>query len=272
VERSQATFFCRVRHRVMIRLLFGLTLAVLACAQGQAPPTFEVASIKPNRTGAPNSGFRRAGPGMLNALNDTLKMLVQYAYDVQDYQVIGGPNWFDSDRYDVLAKPEAGADAGSATPAERTALLRRRVQSLLADRFQLTLHRTTKELPMFALVVGKTGPKLKESTSSASELVSNGHHLTCNKVALAALAKVFLQGELRRPVADQTGLKGEFDFTLDWVTDNGERKAASEESSGGGEGPSLFTALQEQLGLRLEPQKGPVEILVIDRAERPSEN
>ena len=249
--------------------IVGVAVAMAAYAQS---PSFDVVSVKPNRSGARNSGYRRAGPGILNATNVTLKMLVEYAYDVRDYQISGGPNWFDSERYDVLAKPAPGADSGSSTAAGQKALLRLRVQALLSDRFQLALHQSTKELPTFALVLAKNGPRqLKEPDGSPTDLISNGHHLTCQKVSMDMLARVFLQGELGRPVSNQTGVKGEFNFTLDWVA---ERKPPAEgrEETALPEGPSLFTALQEQLGLRLEPRKGPVEILVIDRAERASEN
>jgi uncharacterized protein (TIGR03435 family) len=255
-------------------LAFGLFggLTYLAAA----PPTFEVAVIKPNKTGAGNRGFRRAGPGELNALNDSLKMLIAYAYDVRDYQIEGGPSWIDSESYDILAKPEAGVDDDLKTNAERTARLRLRVQALLADRFQLKLHRTTRELPMFALVVAKNGSKLKPSTSTRSESISNGHHLSCERVTMETFCKVMLQGELGRWVADKTGLTGEFDFTMDWAPDEGRRRFPGEEagaaSTPGGDGPSFFTALQEQLGLKLEPQKGPVEVLVVDSAAFPSEN
>jgi uncharacterized protein (TIGR03435 family) len=249
------------KHSIHIVLAAGLMIAPSGHAQ-----TFEVASIKPNRTGARNSGFRRAGPGELNATNVTLKMLIAYAYDIRDYQISGGPNWLDSDRYDILAKPEITAETVAEKPADRNALLRLRVRSLLSDRFQLTLHPSTKELPRFALIVGKNGPKLNASTSSASELVTNGHHLTCQKVTIDAFAKVFLQGQLGRSVVNKTGIPGEFDFIMDWAPDQPDGE------SGNSEGPSFFTALQEQLGLKLEPDKGPVEILVIDRAERASEN
>lgn len=258
-------------------LTLGVITAYLGFAQPALQPAFEVASIKPNRTGARNSGFRRAGPGALNATNVTLKMLISFAYEVRDHQISGGPDWIDSERYDILAKSEDGAGTQARTTEERNALLRLRVQKLLADRFQLTLHRTTRELPMFALVVGKNGTKqLHPAMGSGSELVTNGHHLTCRQITMATFARTFLQSELGRSVVDRTGLTGEFDFTLDWVRDEAQHRLADLETdapaAAGGEGPSFFTALQEQLGLKLEPAKGPVEILVIDRAERASEN
>ncbi len=245
-----------------------LGVAVLGQLQADVA-TFEVASIKPNRSGARNSGFRRAGPGELNATNVTLKMLVAFAYDVRDYQIAGGPNWLDSERYDILAKPDLSTGPGPTAEAARRELLRARVQTLLADRFQLKLQHTTKELPMFQLVIGKNGPKLNATKNTQSELLSNGHHLTCQKVTVASFAKIFLEGQLRRSVKDMTGLTGEFDFTLDWAPDEAPPGA---EPAPATDGADLFTAVQEQLGLKLEPAKGPVEILVVEQAERASEN
>jgi bla regulator protein BlaR1 len=246
-----------------------LWLAFAPLCQAQTPPAFEVVSIKPNRTGARSSGFHRAGGGNLNAINVTLKTLIGYAYDVRGYQISGGPPWIDSERYDILAKPE-GTELDSRTA--RVELMRHRVQALLADRFQLTITKTTKELPMFTLVVAKNGPKLTRAKGDDRDMVTNGHHLTCRTTSMESLAKNFLQGELGRFVADRTGLKGEFDFTLDWAPQEGEPRQSDGEPSTVPEGASLFMALQEQLGLKLEPTKGPVEILVVDHAERASEN
>ncbi len=243
----------------MLRFLkIAIAAAVLAVPMPGAEPAFEVASIKPNVSGARNSGYRRAGPGELNATNVTLKMLITMAYDVQGFQVTGGPGWIENDRFDVLAKPAPGSD-----PSRE--MLRRRVQSLLADRFQLVLHRTSRELPRFVLTIGKNGPKLHEATSSTSDMFDNGHQITAHRTTMATFAKIALQGELGRAVSDQTGLTGEYDFTLDWAP-------TSETGETSADGPSFFTALQEQLGLKLESDKGPVEILVVDRAQRPSEN
>ncbi len=259
----------RTRHLLRKQwILAAVAMAAFAQSQG---PAFEVAAIKPNHSGAGNSGFRRAGAGELNAINITLKRLIAYAYDLQDYQITGGANWLESERYDILAKPPSG-EALPSTNTERTAQLRLRVRALLSDRFQLTFHKTTKELPIFVLLVGKNGPKLNEAKAGDMELLTNGHHLTCRKVPVERFAGVFLQGQLRRSVIDKTGLQGDFDFTLDWTPDEGPGKAPGAESASPGDAPSFFTALQEQLGLKLEPAKGPVEILVIDRAERASEN
>lgn len=241
-----------------------ITLMTAALAKPQSQ--FDVVSIKLAPPGARNSGYRRSPAGVLNATNVTLKMLVAYAYDVREYQISGGPGWFETERYEILAKGDPAAPEPSST-SERTALMRTRVQAMLTDRFHLTLHRTAKELPIFHLVIGKNGPKgLRESTASQSDLVDNGHHLTCHKTSLDSFARIFLQGELRRPVLNQTNLPGEFDFTMDWTPDEGRDQPAT------GDSPSFFTALQEQLGLKLVPAKGPVEILLIDHADHPSEN
>src|ERR1700733_10402250 len=198
---SQATYGQTHRQKGGRRVLVARHLIWIICAVGLAQPAFEVASIKPNRSGQGNSGFRRAGAGELNAINITLKKLIAYAYDVQDYQISGGPDWMDSERYNILAKP--GTEPAPATGAGGTSLLRLRLQALLADRFQLSFHRATKELPIFTLAVGKNGPKLKAATASQEELLSNGHHLTCQKVSMAFFSKVFLQGELGGPVSDK---------------------------------------------------------------------
>lgn len=260
------------RHLIQKLCLVAQLGAVLGYSQSQ----FEVVSIKPAAPGARNSGYRGAPAGVLNATNVSLKMLISYAYDVRDYQVSGGPGWLDTEKYEVLAKSDSAAPE-PASPSERVALMRARVQAMLADRFHLTLHRTTKELPIFRLVVGKNGPKgLGEPKSTSSDMVDNGHHLVCHKTSLDSFAKIFLQGELGRPVVNQTGLAGEFDFTMDWVPDEGQNRRPGEEpatvSTSAADGPSFFTALQEQLGLKLEPAKGPVEVLVIDHAERASGN
>jgi bla regulator protein BlaR1 len=195
---------------------------------GQAqPPTFEVASIKPAQPGRTVTSSNVEPGGTLRIKNYTLKALIMYAYGVFDFQVSGGAGWVATDGFDIVAI----ADRVEAEPARRLEQARLRLQTLLADRFQLRTHRETKELPVYALVLAKA-----------------------------------LSRELGRPVEDQTGLTAAFDFKLKWTTDF----AAPE--SGKSDAPSLFTALQQQLGLRLESRKGPVEVIMIDRASKPSEN
>ena len=225
-------------------------------------PIFEIVSVKPTQGQPVNSGFRRANGGMLNATTVSVRFLIEYAYDVRDDQISGGPSWLDSERYEVLAKPAEGADTSGGT--KQTKL---RTQSLLADRFQVVLHRETKELPVLVLSVGKNGPKgLREATAGRPDFVSNGHHLNCQRVSMEMFARDFLARETGRSVTDKTGIAGDFDFTLDWSSDDAPGDGAIPKF------PPLFLAIQEQLGLKLDQTKGPVEVLVIDHAERPAEN
>jgi uncharacterized protein (TIGR03435 family) len=291
----------------MIRTIAAASFLALAFGQS---PTFEVASIKPTAPGGPGGrgmvGIQMAPGGRFNATGVTAKLLIGQAYDVRDFQISGGPGWMGSDRYDIIAKPENSStgdllpDPSKVTGDQMKTfqeLQRLRLQALLADRFQLKIHRETKELPVYALVVGKGGPKLQESKADAPSSDdfkdfkgpdrSRGRgmrmgpgQLSGQMVQLPFLTQVLSQ-QLGRPVIDKTGLKGTYDFTLKFTPD---------QSQGGGgpfgdlppgvkappppdpNGPSIFTAVQEQLGLRLESQKGPVEILVIDHVEKPSEN
>ncbi len=254
-------------------IIFGLMSAPPSRAQEQAktdaPKEFEVASIKPSAPGGRGVRIQMAPGGRLDVSNVTLKILIQQAYGVKDFQISGGPGWINSDRYDVVAK--ADGDVG------RAEQLRPLIQKLLADRFQLTIHRDTKELPVYALVVGKNGPKLKESASNGP-----GAQIRMGRGVIngQAMGMGMLASELSRPlgrtVIDRTGLKGQYEIKLEWTPEDGPGHGPGDgpESAPPPDttGPSLFTALQEQLGLKLESSKGPVEIIVIDRVEKPSEN
>jgi uncharacterized protein (TIGR03435 family) len=228
-------------------------------------PTFAVASIKPTEGQPLNSGFRRAAPGALNATNVTVKMLIEFAWGVREDQISGGPGWIETDHYEVVAKPSDDASVNDA------AVTRLRTQSLLADRFHLVLRRQTKDATVLALIVEKNGPKgLKASTAARPDFVSNGHHLTATGLSMASFARDFLASTLTRTVVDKTGINGAFDFALDWSPDdappdgNGKAGIASQ--------PPLLVAIQEQLGLKLEQQKGTEEYLVVDRIEKPTGN
>jgi uncharacterized protein (TIGR03435 family) len=249
----------------------------LASAQTPHPPEFEVASIrqhvfagKPNECrGQPVSGNRVTIPC------SSLRNLILRAYDVRTYQITGGPAWL-ADLADLAYDINARAP-GEDKPTARQ--IREMLQSLLADRFQLQLHHESKELPVYALVTGKNGPRLKESASDVKpgfRFLMGGlkGNVTATGESMAQFAG-YLSNEAGRPVIDKTGLTGSYDFTLEWMRDQtqvipGLSPAGSD--SGDGIGPSLFTALQEQLGLRMESQKSPIDVLVIDRAARPSEN
>lgn len=283
----------------MTRTSVGACLAVLTavglCGQsGTKPLTFEVASIKPSGADFHRVMIQIQPGGGLRTSGTTLKMLLSQAYDVREFQISGGPGWINTERYDIMAKAEDAAVSDNAddlrkmTDEQRRTVgeqMRERLRALLAERFQLTIHRETKEQSVYALVVAKGGPKLqqseaKEGTGPRGMMRMGRGEFSGQGVALQMLTQS-LSSQLGRPVIDQTGLKGNFDFKLEWTPDPGQ--------SGGGpfggapppgadappppdpNGPSVFTAVQEQLGLRLESQKGPVEMLVIDRVEKPSE-
>ena len=278
-------------------IIVAIALAALVTCQLFSQPAgalrFEVASIKPS---APNSGGLTLLPmplrsGELRVSNITVRDLVMSAYNVRTFQISGGPSWISSERYDILAKPEGDTssqalptNAGNMTDDQRKVLqeqLRQRTQALLAERFNLAIHKESREEQVYALVAGKDGPKLletKEGTPEAGRMTMARGQLNGRGVALQTIAEV-LSAQLDRPVHDQTELHGKYDVKLEWVPDVGlgGPLCASPPGAGGPppldpDKPSLFTAIQEQLGLRLESRRGPVEIIVIDRVERPSEN
>ena len=248
-------------------------------------PAFEVASVKPNTSG---SGSMSMGwqPGGFSAVNSPLRLLIQTAFDVRDSELVGAPGWISSERFDVTAKA-----ATELTREARSSAL----QALLRERFKFTAHRETREVSVYLLVLargdGRLGPGLRQSKIDCSPQAraarpptvgggsasgaagpgatavprpacgsfSAGPTLTSGGVTLAQLA-TSLSTRTDRPVLDRTGLAGFFDVDLKW----------SNQTKATDEGPSLFTAVQEQLGLRLEAGRGPQEILVIDSVERPT--
>ena len=316
-----------------VTLLAGLINLTCCGAFGQVAgesPTFEVASVKPStvQAGQRMLVMMRGGPGtddpgQLTCTNVPLKSILMRAYDVKEYQ-INGPKWLDtSERFDITAKIPMGATR------EQFKLM---FQNLLAERFKLVLHHETKDLPMYALVVGKGGPKMKEPAEDAATappppspppgsdgtgpvrlkmgadgmpqlppgvgkngivmMMVNGNggmrmRMVANGQPVSALIDT-LANQLGRPVVDATGLKAKYDITLDFAPDglNGPMGGMSPppppdgggavpmaSASDGAGGPTIFAALQEQLGLKLEQRKGPVDLLVIDRLEKvPTEN
>jgi uncharacterized protein (TIGR03435 family) len=227
-----------------------------------APATFEVASVKPSPPDAPGMFTRYLPDGGVRFAGATLKNLVSIAYGVRQFQISGGPRWIDTDRFDIEARAET---SGAVTPLQRKT--GERLRSLLADRFQLALHRETKEHTVYELVVARGGPKLQESKEGKNMVRAGRGTVKGQSVGLAMLA-MNLANELGCPVIDKTGLSGKYDFDLTWTPIPPSAASPSEAP----DGPSIFTALTEQLGLRLESKKGPVEVLVIDSAERPSKN
>jgi uncharacterized protein (TIGR03435 family) len=285
-----------IRHRAVAILLAAAAHGLLA--QPAEGPAFQVASIKRNSSAGPRGMTVRPQPGgRLIAGNAPLMLLIQNAYAVQAYQVVGGPAWINSDGYDVEAKPEGNTDR------KQMWLM---LETLLADRFKLALHRETRELPVYALTAAKGGPKLPPPKAGGCMALPpdaptppppppGSGRVYCGHVPLSmSAAGLRMEGSrvpmaefirtlamvLGRPVLNETGFSGEFDFHLDFTPDE-----ATMGLPGYGPGdpggprlptdpdrPNIFAALQEQLGLKLASAKGPVEVLVIDHVERPTAN
>jgi len=236
------------------------TIAALSIAialHAQAPPTFEVASIKPHPEPINVSRSNTSGT-YATWTAETLIDLVVEAYDLKYYQVSGGPKWAATDHFDINARAADGPPLTDQT-------LRPLVQSLLAGRFQLKIHRQTKEIPVYELVIAKSGAKLRDPDINSREGYTmagpTGIHIVQSHGTMQRLAEQ-LSNTAGRPVLDKTGLAGMFAYKLDFNPNN----------TSDSDIPSMSTALQDQLGLRLEPQKAPIEILVIDSAEKPSGN
>jgi bla regulator protein blaR1 len=239
---------------------------------------FEVASIKPSNPAGPGRGMR-ANPGRIDMTGVTLSFLVEQAYSVREFQIAGGPGWIKSDRYDIAVKlPDKD---GAALPGDfamfseeqrNTWILRRQamLQALLADRFQLRMHRENRDLPRYVLTVSKSGLKKQSADSKTdSGMIRMGKgSLSGSQIPVPDLILALSQ-ILDRTIVDQTGLHGKFDVDLKWTPDLAPNVDAATANM---EGPTIFTALQEQLGLKLEANKGPVEVIVIDAAGKPAEN
>lgn len=257
-----------MRYATIARISLGYSALLLAQTPPGAEssrPTFEVASIKLSKTtGKPS--LRAFPGGRTIATNATLKLLIQLAYGVQDYQIAGGPKWIDSTAYDIDAKP-----AVAFRPSLDTREYARKMQqTLLEDRFRLSVRRTTRELPLYVLTVSKTGSGLKERPKPENPTdmkMSGGKGLMIGQGLPIKIVTESLSEVLGRRVTDQTGLTGYYDFRLEWMPDEIDAAPHSDSTR-----PSLFTALQEQLGLKLEARRGPVEVLYIESASEPSAN
>jgi bla regulator protein BlaR1 len=256
------------------------TAVVLATAQTNptALPEFEVVSIK--QTGQTNGqqlsvrlGFQPGGRFVASGI--TARLLIGVAYSVKDFQIFSGPSWIEREQYSIEAKGAAGRKGPTISvyltqQQKEEEDFKLRIQSLLADRFQLRIHKETREEVVYSLVVAKNGPKFQKSKFDANGskglpgLTMHPNELIGTRVSLRYLAEE-LSRRLGRNVIDQTGLDGEYDFDLLWTPDAGDGNPPPD-------GPSVFTALQEQLGLKLESVKAVVDAIVIDHIERPSEN
>ena len=237
-----------------------------------AKAVFEVATIKPSNPAAQGKLFTIKGRQVLT-INTSLADVITLAYGLHVRQIVGAPSWVESDKYDITGQPE-----GQGMPNQNQ--MREMLRALVEDRFKLTTHREKRELPAYALVVAPGGPKMTKNDSNPNGLpgllLRGLGVLPVTNATMADFAGVMQLAVLDRPVVDRTGLQGRYDFTLTWTPD--ETQFASfgvriPPPSGAADAPPvLFTAVQEQIGLKFESVRAPVEVLVIDRVERPSEN
>ncbi len=263
----------------------------------QSTPTFEVATVKPNISGDADGGIRVQPGGRYAWTNMTLKQLIGTAHGVDRNEIVGGPGWLDADRFDIVAQVEAGVPVldANGSPGPLFMMLR----ALLEDRFQLKVHTESRERPIYALTVlrrdGNVGPGVRASSVDCAAIQREQAagtfrrdpdrpvpcairavrgHVDASAIGMPMLANV-LSSVVGTRVVDRTGLAGLFDVTLEFrpefqaafnvEPDRGEPAASPD-------APAIFTAVQEQLGLRLQSTRGPVDVLVIDRAERPGAN
>ncbi len=261
--------------RLVVAVLLSLALGL--CEQTPESPQFDVTSVRqsgPHHEEGP--GLWLAADGRLDARNCTLKQLIQTAYHVEAFRIQGGPSWATTDRFTVQAKgPLVPINERAPAPLRRSIPpeVRKMLQGMLADRFKLTLRHETRDRSVLALTSVSEGPQLKPSRMAVDPSVTftfgsvPGHRadvstvLTGKRADMALLAYTLAQ-RLRRPVIDRTGIDGSYDFEVEFADQVTQADAA----------PYLSRALKTQLGLKLETQKGPVEILLIDHAEKPTEN
>jgi uncharacterized protein (TIGR03435 family) len=264
------------------------------------PLTFEVASVKPNRTAGGMIQIGIQPGGRLNASNVTVRELIRIAYQIQPFQIVGGPSWLSSDRFDIQAKAETDFQPGPPpTPGGPPGPVQQMLQALLRERFQLAVHNETRDMPIYDLVVaqrdGRLGPSLKASSlDCAGQLGARGRGqappanaagvpgcgmrigpgaLSGNGIGMTFLANSLSQ-MVQRIVVDKTGLMGNYEFEVTFTPD--QQQPGPPPGAGAPplpidpNGPSIYTAVQEQLGLKLESARGPVSVLVIDKIETPS--
>jgi uncharacterized protein (TIGR03435 family) len=243
----------------MKRIFAGVVLAAgLVCGQAG----FDVVSIKPSD---PLSNIMHIGigpGGSFEASGVNLMSLIVQAYDVRGFQIVGGTGWMNDDKYTIITKDRTAIQPGP----EAQDQLRAKVRAMLADRFQLRIHREMREMPVYALTIAKGGVKMRAAPAdekndvglNASRTDEAKSAVEGKKLPVDVLTR-FLSNQVGRTVVDRTGLTGQYNFRLVYSPDLGDTT-----------GPSIFTAVQEQLGLKLESGKGPVEVVVIDQAEKPS--
>jgi len=239
---------------------------------------FEVASVKPSDPDSRGMRITRSPGNGLITTGSSLKTLIRLAYNVEDFQITGAPGWISTERYDIVAKPdraEGPDDLKDAPEPQKRHLfdvLRERTRSLLAERFHLEVHLKTEERPIYLLVQAKGGHKMRVSQQEEG-VTRNRGKIRGDGERMGQFAGV-LGMVLGRPVLDRTGLADKFDFTLEFTEDSpaGKGGPEGEPVPADPDGASIFTAIQSQLGLKLESGRGPVPVIVIDRVERPTAN
>jgi uncharacterized protein (TIGR03435 family) len=271
-------------YRLLLPLLasFALAVALVGVARAQSATTaapaaaFDVASVRPNTTAdqhTHSSIYNSWTNSKFTATNVPLKMLLEFCYDVPQSRLMGGPGWIDSTTFDIEAKSDSVVDEQMASlpPEQAKEQKREMVRSLLADRFKLAVHTETRTMPVYALVVAKGGAKLKADTKG--NYVGTGRNTITvrggdNSVAILADK---LSEEAGRMVVDKTGITGQYDMVLRWTPEDQPPPMLNGQPDPNAP-PGLFTAIQEQLGLKLESSQGAVPVQVIDHVEMPSEN
>jgi bla regulator protein blaR1 len=238
-------------------------------------PSFEVATIKPSNPDTPGKGININRAREFTTRNTTFNDLITFAYGLHPKQLVGGPGWLDKDKFDILAKPDADG-----MPNDKQ--IKTMLQKLLADRFQLTFHREKQVLSVYAIVIGKDGQKLTPSGGDPNSLPGIGFggglgNLIVRNGTMADFAGFMQFMVMDKPVVDQTGLEGRFNFTLKWTPDEfqfpnfaGPRPQPPADTADAP--PDLYTAIQQQLGLKIESTKAPADVLVIDKVSLPSPN
>jgi len=254
-------------------LLLLLTSLAIYGQPSPEPLNYEVASIKPTNDGDLGYTFRIEPDGTLAAAGITLKRLMMTAYNVQGFRIVGGPDWVASKRWTVQAKPSRAAASQQ---------IREILRTLLEDRFQLRSHSERRKMLVYELSIDRRGPKVPRVKVSETEpvvRVTNGS-IRLTKAQTATFASQ-LSYAVGRPVVDKTGLSGEFDFVLEWTpvpgedggpTNSGLPPGTPEQPASTPDGPSIFSAIPEQLGLRLKSRRGPVDVVVIDHVQMPMAN
>lgn len=272
-----------------------IVIPVLCQTEAEKRPSFEVATIKPSDSGQRGQSIINQPGGRLVIRGMPVLGMVTFAYNVSSFQVTDGPGWMSNDRWDIEARAEEGSVPPPVFPPDPTKPnpMALRLQSLLEDRFQLKLHRDAKELPIYELTIAKGGPKIKlnsdqtpfqvpERGAQPPPVQSGTMPRFSMRVGRGSMEAVGLEirdvaqmfsNLLGRTVVDKTGLKGLYDVKMTWAPDPAlQGPPGADAPPVDPSGPSIFTAVQEQLGLKLDSAKGPVEVIVIDSVERPTEN